>query len=107
MFSKIRQIEELMLTVTDSVFHYEAMDKPDQYIVYAEDREGSSVEGDDQKINQSIQGTIDYFTKKDWDENVNKIQGVLKDNCISFYLNSVQFEEETGYQHYEWVWEVG
>ena len=36
---------------------------------------------------------------------MNKIQGVLKDNCISFYLNSVQFEEETGYQHYEWVWD--
>ena len=37
MFSKIKQIEELMLTVTDSVFHYEAMNKPDRYIVYAED----------------------------------------------------------------------
>lgn len=107
MFSKIKQIEELMLTVTDSVFHYEAMNKPDWYIVYAEDSEGSSVEGDDRKINQSIQGTIDYFTKKDWDENVNKIQEVLKNARISFYLNSVQFEEETGYQHYEWVWEVG
>ena len=107
MFSKIRKIEEILLTVTDSVFHYEAMDKSDQYIVYAEDSEGSSVEGDDQKINQSIQGTIDYFTKKDWDENVIKIQEVLKNARISFYLNSVQFEEETGYQHYEWVWEVG
>lgn len=107
MFSKIKQIEEILLTVTDSVFHYEAMGKPDQYIVYAEDSEGSSVEGDDQKINQSIQGTIDYFTKKDWDENVTKIQEVLKNAHISFYLNSVQLEEETGYQHYEWVWEVG
>lgn len=107
MFLKIKQIEELMLTVTDSVFHYEAMDNPDRYIVYAEDSEGSSVEGDDRKINQSMQGTIDYFTKKDWDENVTKIQEVLKNACVSFYLNSVQFEEETGYQHYEWVWEVG
>lgn len=107
MFSKIRKIEEILLTVTDNVFHYEAMDKPDQYIAYAEDSEGSSVEGDDQKINQSIQGTIDYFTKKDWDENVTKIQEALKNACISFYLNSVQLEEETGYQHYEWVWEVG
>ena len=107
MFSKIKQIEEILLTVTVSVFHYVAMYKPDQYIVYAEDSEGSSVEGDDQKINQSIQGTIDYFTKKDWDENVTKIQEVLKYARISFYLNSVQLEEETGYQHYEWVWEVG
>lgn len=107
MFSKIRQIEEILLTITDKVYHYEAMDSPDQYIVWAEEMEGSSVEGDDRKINQSIQGTIDYFTKSDWDENVEKIQKALKENCISFYLNSVQIEEDTGYQHYEWVWEVG
>ena len=25
---------------------------------------------------------------------------------ISFALNSVQREDETGYIHYEWVWEV-
>ena len=107
MFSKIRQIEEILLTITDKVYHYEAMDSPDQYIVWAEEMEVSSVEGDDRKINQSIQGTIDYFTKSDWDENVEKIQKALKENCISFYLNSVQIEEDTGYQHYEWVWEGG
>lgn len=110
MQSKLKIIPEVLLTVTDNVFHYDAIKQPDKYIVWAEDSEGDSVEGDDKKINQSIQGTIDYFTKEEFDENVDKIQAVLVAACISFYLNSVQHESRddggAGYIHYEWVFEV-
>lgn len=94
------------MSVTDNVFHYEALGGKDQYIVWAEDGEGTSVEADNQKINQSIQGTIDYFTKRENDVNVIAIQSALKATEISFYLNSVQYEDETKYIHYEWVFEV-
>ena len=106
MLSKIKKIRDILLTVSEDVYHYEAVQKKDKYIVYAEDMEGGSVEAGNRKVEQSIQGTIDYFTKTDWDETVDRIQEALKAACISFYLNSVQLEEETGYQHYEWVWEV-
>ena len=106
MRSKLKKIPEILKTVTDNVSHYEAMGITDKYIVWAEDSEGSSVEGDNRKINQSIQGTIDYFTKQDFDENVDKIQAALTAACISFYLNSVQYEDETEHIHYEWVFEV-
>ena len=59
-----------------------------------------------QKKNHSIKGTIYYFTKKDNDIIADEIQEILKTEKISFYLNSVQYEEETGYIHYEWVWEM-
>lgn len=106
MLSKINVIRDAMLQLTPKVYHYEAKYETDKYIVWAEDSEGSSVEGDDKKINQSIQGTIDYFTKTDGDEMVDKIQAALISACISFSLNSVQLEEETGLIHYEWIWEV-
>lgn len=110
MQSKIQVIPEILLQITDNVGHYQAMDKTDRYIVWAEDSEGDSVEGDNQKTNQSIQGTIDYFTRQEFDENVDKIQAALTAACISFYLNPVQFESRdesgAGYIHYEWVWEV-
>lgn len=106
MLSKLKIIPDTLKTVSDNVSHYEAFKKTDKYIVWAEDSEGSSVEGDDQKTNQSIQGTIDYFTKEDMDPKVDEIQKALVDACISFYLNSVQYEEETGYTHFEWVFEV-
>ena len=65
------------------------------------------MEGDYQKTNQSIQGTIYFYTKEDMDEIIDKIQEALVKNRGSFYLNSVQYEDETEFIHYEWVWEVG
>lgn len=110
MLSKLRLIPELLLTITDKVFHYEAVKQYDKYIVWAEDSEGESLEADNYKAEQSMQGTIDYFTKEDMDENVDKIQEALIKSRISFYLNSVQYEsaDDSGsnYIHYEWVWEV-
>ena len=103
------RVKTALLAVTDQVNHYEAFKKPDKYIVYAEDSEGDSVEADDKKETQSIQGTIDYFTLEDGDENVDRIQKALNDADISFYLNSVQYESRDeggkGYIHYEWVFE--
>lgn len=106
MISKLKAIKEALLSVTENVGHYEAMDETDKYIVWQEDSEGSAVKGDNRKTNQSIQGTIDYYTKTDMDENVDKIQAALNAACISFYLNSVQYEDETEFIHYEWVFEV-
>lgn len=110
MLSKLKVIPEILLTIIDKVFHYEAVKQYDKYIVWAEDSEGSSLETDNYKAEQSIQGTIDYFTKEDMDENVDKIQEALIKSRISFYLNSVQYEsaDDSGSNliHYEWVWEV-
>lgn len=110
MNSKIKKVRDALNKVSDKVYHYECMKKQDQYIVWKEDSEGSSVNGDNRKLNQSIQGTIDYFTKTEFDENVDRIQDALNAACISFYLNSVQDESRdnsgSGYIHYEWVFEV-
>lgn len=113
MLSKLKIIPDTLSEILpiSQIFHYQAMKRSDQYIVWAEDSEGDSVEGNDRKINQSVQGTIDYFTKKDMDENVDKIQRALSKAMISFYLNSTQYEsyDDSGadYIHYEWVFEVG
>lgn len=106
MISKIRTIPQLLIGITENIGHYEVAQQTDKYIVWAEDSEGDSVEGDDGKIHQTIQGTIDYYTKEDMDETVDRIQEALADAKVSFYLNSVQYEDETQYIHFEWVWEV-
>lgn len=110
MQDKIKIIPEILLEITENVGHYDVIHKTDKYIVWAEDSEGSSLEADNYKAEQSIQGTIDYFTKQEYDENVDKIQSALVAHRISFYLNSVQYESPdegyAGYIHYEFVWEV-
>jgi hypothetical protein len=55
---------------------------------------------------QAIQGTIDYFTKTKDDPNLDAIQSALNDAEISFRLSAIQYEEDTRYIHYEWVFGV-
>ena len=76
------------------------------YGVWAEDSAGGSVWADGQMQNQSIQGTVDYFTRNDSGAPLRTIQTALNNAGISFLLNSVQFEEDTGYIHYEWVFDL-
>ena len=106
MTKKLYKVKNALLKVPCNLFHYYADKKPDQYIVWAENGEVSSLDADNRKQEQTIGGTIDYFTKTDFDPNIDGIQDSLKSAEISFSLESVQYEEETGYIHYEWKFEV-
>lgn len=89
-----------------SVSHNYADSQTGNYIVWAEDGEGFALYADNQKIAQGIQGTIDYFTKDEFDPVFNRIQETLESADLIWRLNSTQYEQDTGYTHYEWVWEV-
>lgn len=99
-------IRDLLLTVGPPVFHYEAYNQTGNYIVWAEDGEGASGHADNHKTTQVIAGTIDYFTKTEFDQIVDLIQEKLNSIDIAWRLNSVQREKDTGYIHYEWTWEM-
>lgn len=105
--SKIRTIGDTLGKIDGlPVGHYEYFGDEIPYCVWAEDQEQSSVEGDDFKLEQAIQGTIDLYTKTEYDPYADAIQAALKAAKISFYLGSVQYEDETGFIHYEWVWTI-
>lgn len=103
---KLSDLKYLLLEIGVPVFHYHAYQQSDKYIVWAEDGEADSTSGDNKKIDQVLQGTIDYFTKTEFDPNFDLIQNKLNSAEISWRLNSIQYEEDTGYIHYEWVWEL-
>ena len=100
---KLTDIRDALLEVTQDTFHYEATHKPDKYIVWAEDSEASSLNADNKKDEQVIEGTIDYFTKTEYDPNVKAIQQKLNSIEVAWRLNSIQHEEDTDFIHYEWV----
>lgn len=102
----LNKISDLLYSITPNTYHYYAKDALDKYIVWAEDDESGAAYSDDKKTDQIIQGTIDYFTKDEYDPVVREIQNKLTENEISWKLNSVQYEKDTGYIHHEWVWEV-
>lgn len=100
------EIKDALLTVGVPVSRYTAFEQPDNYIVWAEDNQADSVWADGKMQEQAIEGTIDYFTKTENDPNVQKIQDSLNNGNISWRLNSVQYEEDTKYIHYEWTYQV-
>ena len=106
MLSALTKVMDALLTVTDNVGHYRAIDKTDKYIVWAEDSEVDSLEVDNYKAGQTIEGTIDYFTTDEDDENLEKIPCALNAARIGWSLNSVQYEDETKFKHYEWLFRV-
>lgn len=75
------------------------------YGVWAEDS-AQSFWANGKMQNQTLQGTIDLYTRNDTETPKDTIQAVLSNLNLSWYLNSIQYESDTHYIHYEWVFEV-
>lgn len=90
--------------VTDSVSHNERM-KSDRYFVWgengADDLEASNIHAE-----KAVTGYTDLYTKIEFDPWKDQIEESFDANGIAWSLNSVQYEEETGFTHYEWYWSV-
>ena len=90
--------------VTDSVSHNERM-KSDRYFVWgengADDLEASNIHAE-----KAVTGYTDLYTKIEFDPWKDQIEESFDKHGIFWSLNSVQYEEETGFTHYEWYWSV-
>lgn len=92
-------------SVTDAVSHCARM-KSDRYFVWQEDSRNDLVVGD-RHAEKAMEGTTDLYTKQEFDPWADEFEAALDaDGTIAWYLNSTQYEEETGFHHYEWVWQV-
>lgn len=104
--SKLQKIQRILTGVTESCFHYWRAKANPPYLIWAEDSEADSFDGDNHKREQQIHGTADYFTKTEFDPTVDEVQEALNSIMAGWRLNSVQYEEDTGLIHYEWEWWV-
>lgn len=106
MLAALSKIKQALLSVSENVYHYETKRRDGNYIVWMEDGRGEESWADDVCTYQAISGTIDYFTKTEYDPTAEAIQAALNNADIVWNLNSVQYEDDTKYIHYEWEWEV-
>lgn len=95
--------EEVLPSAT---FHYFAAENLDKYIVWAEDGQAEALHGDNKMDIQIKQGTVDLFTRDEYDPLFDSIQNAMNDAGMSWRWESTQYEEDTEYIHHEWVWEV-
>ena len=92
------------LSVTDQVSHAEHM-KSDRYFVWQEDG-ANDLEADGLHTERAITGSTDLFTKQEFDPWKEQFEAAMEASGLLWSYNSFQYEEETGYYHYEWYWEV-
>lgn len=103
----LEQVRDVFASVLpDATFHYFAQAKPDKYIVWAEERQADSVHADNQMQIQVKEGTVDLFTKEEYDPTFEAIQSAMNQADMNWYWNSTQYEEDSGYIHHEWVWKA-
>lgn len=103
---QLTDIKNALLTVTVEVKHYDGTGMTGNYIVWAEDGQGDSLCADGVMQSQAISGTIDYFTKLEYDPSFEKIQTALKNIGVAFKFESTQYETDTKYIHHEWSFEA-
>ena len=90
--------------VTDSVSHSARL-ASDRYFVWQEDG-SNDLAGDNGHGETAVTGTTDLYTKQEFDPWRAALEQSFDAALLVWKLNSVQYEEDTGFWHYEWAWEV-
>lgn len=92
------------------VYHYWRPNMGAPFCVWAEDGEQyTSIQADNHKAEQAVTGYVDYYTKVEYDPNLDTIQTILNeinDFPFGWRLDSVQYEDETNLIHYQWIWSM-
>lgn len=104
--NKLRQMGDAFAKLTDNVYHYFRPIKKMPAIIWAEEGEAVSFNSNNRKSCQNISGSVDLFTKTEFDPLIDDVQEALENLEVAWSLNSVQYEDDTNTIHYEWVWEV-
>lgn len=105
--AKLQQIGAALYAALGSmVHHYYRPDGEARSVVWQESGEDNSFHSDNYKTEQAIRGTVDYYTKEEFDPNADVIQSVLTNLGAAWSLESVQYEEDTKLIHFEWSWIV-
>ncbi len=102
--SKVRDLFEAVLP--GAVYHIEARTTNDKYIVWAEDGQVGASYADDKMVDQEIEGTVDLFTRYEYDHIFDTLQMAMNNSDMTWRFNSTQRETSTGYFHHEWVWRM-
>lgn len=102
-------IREALLKVLPGNTHRTFAHKAEApWLVWDVDGAGASIRADNRTDSQALGGTVDLFTRTPDDLTLfHQVQDALDGvpGC-AWYLESIQYEPDTGLTHYEWRWEV-
>lgn len=91
--------------VTDQVSHGGRL-KSDRYFVWQEEGSDDLI-ADNVHAEKAVSGSTDLFTKREFDPWKDAFEAAMDAvPGLAWRLNSVQFEHDTGFWHYEWKWVI-
>lgn len=103
----LEPLSAALAALTERCYHYYAMPgTTPPYIVWAEDGD-NDLSADNVHAERCFEGTVDLFTREEGDDLIKAVPSALEGIGAAYYLNSVQYEEDTGLLHFEWVWQYG
>lgn len=107
--SKLRILRDALVAISSSVkvYHYWRPKMQAPFIVWQEDGEATSLSANNKKVEQGIEGVVDYYTKTEYDPVFDSIQTVLNSlEDYSFEYDGTVYEDETGLIHHSWTWRL-
>lgn len=111
--NKIKAISDALKEISGlKVYHYFAPSRAQlPYCVWYEDGEASSLESDNHKAEQAIEGYVDYFTKTEFDATFDSIQTALNgiENCSWTYDSTIYGDparDDNNTIHHTWTWGI-
>lgn len=110
LIATIKQVRDCLNNIEGAKFyHYRRPEKvKNRYGIWAEDGDDMSFNAGNQKVEQQIHGTIDYFTTVEYDTVVDEVQEALYNlENASWKLTDVQYEDETNLIHFTWEFYIG
>ena len=105
--SKLKEFAELLrYTSTNEIYHYDATGgKGDRYIVWQEEGESDSLFLDNQHDEIILKGSLDIYTKVEFDDLVDDVIDLFNANGVPFNIISIEYETNSSYIHYSFDWE--
>ena len=104
----LKEFGKTLAGLSVSVFHYtRPKSVTNRYGVWQEEGGTNSFHADNGKAEHTVSGSLDYYTKTEFDPAADEIQKLLTETeGCSWELVTVLFEEKTNLFHYSWDWEI-
>lgn len=99
-----KRIIDAHTEVTEAVSHWQRLSS-DRYFVWHEDGTNDLRAGNGH-AEGAVTGVTDLFTKVELDPWAEALGESFSSQGISWELRDIQYEEDTGFYHYTWDWEV-
>lgn|GEM_PF-1169869 len=110
-YEQLKNLKKELVSIGQShnikVCHFFNDNPKGNFIVWSED-DTTRAFGDGLAVQKAVQGTVDYFTKTEYDPVVDEIDDALQGVDLAFLDGgpTIDYETTTGYIHYQWIFEV-